>query len=209
LRTLRAPGDVLPSEDAAWLRETLLAGTIGVFPTDTLYAVGGLALLAEASRRVRAAKGRDAAKPLPLVAADLAQVEALGVLTAEARALAHAFWPGPLTLVLAAAPTLPPELTSGQPTLAVRIPGRALTRALCGLAGPLISTSANASGEAPATTCAAAAAALGPAVSWAIDGGAGGTTPSTIVDASGAAPRLLRAGAVPWAEIETVWRRRV
>ena len=171
--------------------------------------MGGLAWLPEASRRVRDAKGREAAKALPAVAADLAQVEGLGTLSAGARALAEAFWPGPLTLVLAAGPDLPAELTAGEPTVAVRVPARELTRTLCALAGPLVSTSANRAGTPPGTTCAEAVSALGGAAAWAIDAGPGGSTASTIVDATGAAPRLLRAGAVPWESVETVWRRRV
>jgi tRNA A37 threonylcarbamoyladenosine synthetase subunit TsaC/SUA5/YrdC len=85
--------------------------------------------------------------------------------------------------------------------VAVRIPASALTRALCALAGPLVSTSANRAGEPPPLTCAAALAAVGDAVSAAIDAGPGGTTPSTIVDMTSEPPRLLREGAVAWAEL--------
>ena len=203
---LRIAGDRLDPETGAALSSALLAGEILIYPTDTLYAVGGAALVAEAARRVRAAKGREAAKALPTVAADLEQVVSLcGPLSRGAAALAARFWPGPLTLVLRAAVGLPPELTAGEATIAVRVPARALTRELCRLAGPLISTSANRSGEPPALTCAEAVEVLGGSVAWAIDAGPGGTTASTIVDATEAAPRLLRPGAVDWEAVLGVW----
>jgi L-threonylcarbamoyladenylate synthase len=172
-----------------------------------LYAIGGLALRGGAARRVRAAKGRAETNPLPLVAADLDQVRTLcAELPAAAAALGRALGPGPLTVVLPAAVTVPEEVTSGTGTVAVRIPASALTRGLCALAGPLVSTSANRSGEPPAQTCEAAIAAVGDAVEIAIDAGPGRPVPSTIVDLCGPEPRLLRPGAVSWDDISRVLR---
>jgi tRNA A37 threonylcarbamoyladenosine synthetase subunit TsaC/SUA5/YrdC len=85
------------------------------------------------------------------------------------------------------------------------VPDRELTRALCRLAGPLISTSANRAGGAPPLTCDEAVAAVGPSVAWAIDAGPGNPVPSTIVDATGHEPRLLRAGAIPWDQVSGLW----
>jgi L-threonylcarbamoyladenylate synthase len=198
-------GGGLPAEDAAGMRAALRAGEILLYPTDTMYAVGGLVLAAEAARRVRAAKGREAGKALPALAADEGQARELcGAVADRAWVLARVFWPGPLTLVLPASPALPREV-AGEGTIAVRVPAHGLARDICRLAGPLISTSANRSGEPPALTCAAAIASLGEEVAFAIDGGPGSPTPSTIVDVTGPEPRLLRAGAVPWEDVLRAW----
>jgi L-threonylcarbamoyladenylate synthase len=185
----------------------LLRGALLVYPTDTLYALGGRALDAAVVERLRAVKRREQGKPLPLVAADPDQARELcRAWPALAQALAERFWPGPLTLVLPAAAGLPAGVTAGGDSVAVRVPGLALTRVLCASAGPLVSTSANPSGGPPARTCQEAAATLGAAAALALDAGPGQDAPSTIVDVSAAAPRLLRAGAVPWDAVQAVWR---
>jgi len=177
------------------------AGGLLIYPTDTLYALGGRGLDAAAGRNVRAAKGRDA-RPLPLIAADLEQVLGLAAdVPAPATLLAERFWPGPLTVILASRRGVPDEVTAGTATVAVRVPALALARRLCRDAGPLISTSANLSGAAPPLTCAEAVAGVGAAAALALDAGPGRPTASTIVDLTGAAPRLVRSGAVPWAEV--------
>jgi tRNA threonylcarbamoyl adenosine modification protein (Sua5/YciO/YrdC/YwlC family) len=205
LRTLRADGDGLPSAALDAVRAALEAGEILIYPTDTLYAIGGLALSVPAATRVREAKGREPGKALPLVAADLGQVSLVcAEMPPAAVRLGEAFWPGPLTLVLRAAAGVPEEVTAGAGTVAVRVPGAALTRRLCGLAGPLVSTSANRAGEAPGLTFAEAIAAVGAGVSCAIDGGPGRPAPSTIVDVTGDSPRLLREGAVAWDAVRQI-----
>lgn len=178
-----------------------------IYPTDTLYALGGAAFSARAAVRVREAKGRDDGKPLPVVAADIASVRTLvRVLPEGALRLASRFWPGALTLVLPAASTVGPEVTAGTGTIAVRVPGLAFTRALCALAGPLVATSANRQGEPAPRTCGEAVAAVGEAAVLAVDGGpARASLPSTLVDATGEVPRLLREGAVPWAAVLHAW----
>ena len=177
------------------------AGGLLIYPTDTLYALGGRGLDAAAGRKVRAAKGRDA-RPLPLIAADLEQVLGLAAdVPAPATLLAERFWPGPLTVILASRRGVPDEVTAGTATVAVRVPALALARRLCRNAGPLISTSANLSGAEPPLTCAEAVAGVGAAAALALDAGPGRPTASTIVDLTGAAPRLVRSGAVPWAEV--------
>jgi L-threonylcarbamoyladenylate synthase len=157
---------------------------------------------AAAAAQVRAAKGRDDRKPLPLVAASLAQVCALCADWPEAAQALSQLWPGPLTLVLPARADVPHQVTAGTATLAVRIPALALTRALCLAAGPLISTSANLAGEPAPLRCSEAVAAVGAAAVMAIDAGPGTPVASSIVDLSGSRPRLLRAGAVTQAAIE-------
>jgi L-threonylcarbamoyladenylate synthase len=186
--------------ERAW--GVLASGGLLIYPTDTLYALGGLASKGEAAEAVRAAKGREGEKPLPVIASDLPQVKSLcEEWPASAARLAAAFWPGPLTLVLRAEGSLPSELTRG--TVAVRIPAHALARALCRF-GPLISTSANRSGEAPGLTCAEAVGAVGRSAQLALNGGDGTPVPSTILDLTGEVPVERRPGAVAWDAIRRV-----
>jgi L-threonylcarbamoyladenylate synthase len=180
-----------------------------IYPTDTLYALGGRAFDSAAAARVRLAKGRAEAKPLPLVAADLAQVGALVRGFPEgARALAERFWPGPLTLVLESNAGVPEAVTAGTGTVALRVPALRLVRELCERAGPLISTSANRSGAPPPLTCQEAVAQVGGAARLALDAGPGQPAPSTIVELRGGEALLIREGAVAWAEVQAVWRAR-
>jgi L-threonylcarbamoyladenylate synthase len=187
----------------------LVAGELLIYPTDTLYALGGIALDSRAAARVRLAKGRGEAQPLPLVAADLAQVGALVRAFPEgAGALAERFWPGPLTLVLECNADVPEAVTAGTGTVALRVPALRLARELCQRVGPLISTSANRSGAAPPLTCQEAVAQVGGAVRLALDAGPGRPAPSTIVELRGGEARLIREGAVSWTEVQAAWRGR-
>lgn len=193
---------VVPAEpEAGWREraaEVLATGGILVYPTETLYAVGGRALDARAARRAVLSKGRPEGKPLPVIAADVEQARSLcASWPAVAAALAEAFWPGPLTLVLPASPEVPAEVRAGGLTVAVRVSPAVVARALARAAGPLVATSANRAGEPPGRTCAEAVAAVGAAVSLAIDAGPSpSAVPSTVVDLTSAEPRVLRAGAV-------------
>lgn len=183
----------------------LRSGRLLIYPTDTLYALGGRALDPAASDAVRAAKGRSDDQPLPLIVADGAQ--AATVVRAwpeEAQRLAAHFWPGPLTLVLPAAARVPEGVTAGTGTVALRVPAAAVARQLAGGAGPLISTSANRSGKRPPLQCSEAVEAVGDAAALALDAGPGRAQPSTIVDVSVLPPRLVRAGALDWAQIRQV-----
>lgn len=183
----------------------LAAGGLLIFPTDTLYALGGPVFDPRVSGRVRAAKGRDEGKPLPLVAADVVQARTLvRDWCPLADRLAGRFWPGPLSLVLRAAPAVPEDVTAGTGNVAVRVPGLELTRQLCRRLGPLVSTSANRSGEQPPETCAAAVAAFPDLAGLALDVGPGGPSPSTIVDVTASPARLLRKGSIDWSEVEAV-----
>ncbi|HEY3120669.1 MAG TPA: L-threonylcarbamoyladenylate synthase [Vicinamibacteria bacterium] len=186
----------------------LRGGRLLIYPTDTLYALGGLALDGAAVDRVRLAKGREEWKPLPLVAADLEQVNGLCSSPTDALArLARRFWPGPLTLVLPAAAGVPEAVTAGTDTVAVRVPALALVRRLCAEAGPLVSTSANPAGAPPPRTCHEAVVGVGRAAALALDGG---TAPvslgSTIVDLTQREPRLLRPGPIAWDAVAAALR---
>jgi L-threonylcarbamoyladenylate synthase len=134
---LQVDPDAPAADVLARAADALRRGALIVYPTETLYAVGGRALDPDAARRTREAKGRPDGKPLPLVAADLDQARALCADWPEAAArLAARFWPGPLTLLLGARNDVPAEVTAGEGSVAVRVSGRLLVRLLCQAAGP-------------------------------------------------------------------------
>jgi L-threonylcarbamoyladenylate synthase len=187
----------------------LRRGGLVAYPTETFYGLGALASLPAALERLAAAKLRPEGKALPLVAADEATAFSLWrEVPGDARILARTFWPGPLTLVAPAAPGVPGPVTS-EGTVAVRIPGGALARELCRHAGgAVVSTSANPSGGPPPVEAEALDPGLLDRIDLVLDGGrTPGGLPSTVVELSGDGPRLVRAGAVPWAEIEAALGR--
>ena len=125
----------------------------------------------------------------------------------EARALADAFWPGGLTLIVRQLDglVLPPALTGGAPTIGLRVPDHLAPRALAAAVGPLPTTSANRSGQPDAQSAAEVMASLGEDVDLVIDGGlAPRGRPSTVVDLTGSLPRIARAGAITTDEIRAV-----
>lgn len=124
-------------------------GGVLVFPTETFYGLGCLAANAEAVTRVYQLKQRPVHKPLPLLAAQAAQVDAVAELAAMPKGLLT-FWPGPLTVLLPARPCLPPALVNGQGLAAVRVTPHPLAAQLAEQAGgALTASSANLSGGAP------------------------------------------------------------
>ena len=161
--------------------------------------------LLEGLRLARAAIGRGGLVVIPTdtvygVAADAFDAAAV-------RALAERFWPGPLTIIVTARTSLDLDLGETNGTVALRVPNDPIALELLRETGPLAVSSANRTGEPPATTAEAANAALGPSVEIVIDGGERGTLASTIVDAT-ALPdgklRIVRAGAVPTEEIRAL-----
>ncbi len=189
------------AEDLAAARDWLRAGGIVAFPTDTFY---GLAVDPTNTAAVRALfdlKGRDARVAMPLIAASMAHVRAVaGPINDASLRLARAAWPGPLSLVLDASPAVATDVHAGRGTIAIRIPAHRVASELAeAFGGAITATSANVSGEPPVSS----ADALGvigrdPRV-FVIDGGATpGGVPSTIVDARGDAPVLIRDGAIAW-----------
>jgi L-threonylcarbamoyladenylate synthase len=180
-----------------------------VYPTETFYGLGALASDARALARLVAAKLRPEGKPLPLVAADRDMAFAAWAEAGEeARLLADRFWPGPLTLVAPAAPGLPAEVAGGG-TVGVRVPGSPVARELSRRAGGLlVSTSANPSGGPPPSRVEDLAPSLLARVDAVLDGGpTPGGLPSTVVELGPEGARLLRAGAVPWNDVESALRR--
>lgn len=193
-----------PRLDLAGAAAVLRGGGIVAYPTETFYGLGALWNREEALRRLARAKLRPEGKPLPLLAADRAQVlEVAAELGPLGERLAARFWPGPLTLVLRAAPAVPEEVTGGTGAVGVRIPGSEVARALAAAAGgALVSTSANLSGAPPPVSPADIAPEILARIDGVLDGGpAPGGLPSTVVDPREGGPRLVRAGAVPWVTI--------
>lgn len=195
---------MIPVLDLGGAAAVLRGGGIVAYPTETFYGLGALWNREEALGRLARAKLRPAGKPLPLLAADRAQVLAVAAeLGPLGEGLAARFWPGPLTLVLRAAPGVPEAVSGGTGTVGVRIPGSELARALAAAAGgALVSTSANLSGAPPPASPADIAPGVLALIDGVLDGGSTpGGLPSTVVDARQGGPRLLRAGAVPWEAI--------
>ncbi len=185
--------------------DALRAGELVVYPTETFYALGADPFLPDALERVFALKGRDPQKPIALIAADLEM--ALGLareVPPNARRLAEAFWPGPVTLVLPARDGIPRDITGPDGGVGVRISPHPIACALAsGLGRPITATSANCSGRSPATTLSAARNELGDKVKVYLEGGTlGASAPSTVasVDAQGMI-HMIRPGAVSEREL--------
>jgi Sua5/YciO/YrdC/YwlC family protein len=168
-----------------------------VLPTDTVYGIGANAFSAESVRGLLEAKGRGRDMPPPVLIADTAMLRSLtDELADEVLAVAEAFWPGPLTMILPLQPELGLDLGDLGETIAVRVPDHDFTRELLRATGPLAVSSANTTGNPAATSIAEAIDQLGDAVAVYLDGGpASGPVPSTIVDLTGE-PRILRAGRI-------------
>jgi L-threonylcarbamoyladenylate synthase len=187
--------------------ELLRQGDLVAFPTETVYGLGADALSPDACARIFAVKRRPRFDPLIVHVAEAAEVNALcSAFDERARALAAAFWPGPLTLVLPKRPSVPDIVTSGLPTVAVRVPAHPVARALLAAVDrPVAAPSANVFGYISPTCAAHVEAQIGSEIHLILDGGACERgLESTIVDLSGEAPTLLRAGALELEALERV-----
>lgn len=197
------PGGTLPADQLKAVAAAAAAGELVVFPTDTVYGVGTCALAPGAFERVYAAKGRDPRKPLPVLVESLESARRWAGFGAAAEVLAKRFWPGALTLVLEPGPEGRKLLSPGAATLAVRVPDHGLLRALIAASGaPWATSSANRAGEPAAADAAAAAAPFEDAAAWAVDAGRAGGRESSVVDATGPEPVVLREGALSRAVLE-------
>jgi L-threonylcarbamoyladenylate synthase len=176
----------------------LQAGELVVYPTETFYAIGADAFSSVALRRLFQVKGREPGRPVGLIAADSAM--ALSVareIPIDARRLADAFWPGPLTLVLPARDDIAPEL-AGADGVGVRVSPNPVARALsAGIGKPITATSANLSGAAPSSTLEEARSGLGEKVKVYLEGGKlTASAPSTVVAVNQSGWKMVRLGAI-------------
>ena len=184
----------------------LKAGELVVYPTETFYAIGADAFSSIALRRLFQVKKREPGRPVGLIAADTAMAFSVArEIPIDARRLADAFWPGPLTLVLPARDNIAPELT-GADGVGIRVSPNPVARALsAGIGRPITATSANLSGEAPASTLESARAALGVKVKVYLEGGnLMASAPSTVVAVSGSGWKMVRVGAISLSQIAIV-----
>ena len=184
----------------------LRAGEIVAFPTETVYGLGADALKPQAVARIFAAKGRPADRPLTVHLGPTVRPETwVAEWTADAQALADAFWPGPLTLILPKAAHVSDIVTGGLDTVGLRVPSHPLAMALLdGFGGGVAAPSANRSGTLSPTTAAHVRASLGSRVKHVLDGGPCTigleSTVLSLVDA----PRILRQGALRAQDISDV-----
>ena len=201
------PDAEIPPGTLGDLSAVLLAGGVIIYPTETFYGLGAAAFSRKGVRAVYRLKRRERSKPLSVMASDLEMVVRLAeVIPPSFRILAEEFWPGPLTLVLAAAAEIPPFLRSSAGTIAVRIPPAGWIRKLVrSISQPLTATSANLSGGREISNPDEAGRLFFRKTEVIVDGGnTPGGPPSTLVDLTGDRPSILRAGAIPAAALRAV-----
>ena len=202
--------EILPvnSERAAdYAAAQIDAGSVIIYPTDTLYGLGVDALSDSAVAHIYAVKGRDEGKPIHAIVSDLQMAKRYAHVNDHARLLAEKFLPGPLTLVLKKKDGIETGIAKGIDTFGIRIPDNSFCRELVErFGGPITTTSANRAGMIPMRTIPAIIEQLGDhaqTVVLAIDAGEiPARLPSTVVDCSGETPVILRAGAIPASLIE-------
>ena len=201
---------IVPATEAAIAAAaaTIRSGGLVAFPTETVYGLGADATDSGAVARIFAAKRRPRFNPLIVHLPDRDAANGIASFDDRAEALARAFWPGPLTLVLPRAPDCPvaPLTSAGLDSVALRVPAHPVAQALLRAAGrPLAAPSANPSGRLSPTRAEHVAEALGDAVDVILDGGPCRIgLESTIVGLLGPSPELLRPGGVPREAIEAV-----
>jgi L-threonylcarbamoyladenylate synthase len=180
---------------------------IVALPTDTVYGIAVRIDTPGGIERLFHVKQRPPDRAIALLIGSTEQARQIGVMTPSAEALAGAFWPGGLTLVISRREdtTLPEVLTGGAATIGLRVPDHPAPRALAAAVGPLPTTSANRSGQPEARDAGEIAAQLGDAIELIVDGGvAHGGPASTVVDCSGAPARVLRVGAIPVEQVTAI-----
>ena len=190
--------------------DVLREGGIVALPTDTVYGIAVSLATPGGIERLYRVKERPPDKAVMLLLDDAAQAARAGLITPAAAALAAAFWPGGLTVIVPQRPDVPwpAALTGGGATIGLRVPDHDAPRTLARSVGPLPTTSANRSGVPEATDAAGVVAQLGDAIDLVLDGGpAPGGLASTIVDCTAAQPTILRIGAVPPESVAAILAR--
>jgi L-threonylcarbamoyladenylate synthase len=188
-------------------RTAIGRGDLVVVPTDTVYGLAADAFNPRAVQKLIDAKGRSRQSPPPVLIPGIPTLDALAESVPDVvRTLVAKYWPGGLTVILNAQASLVWDLGDTRGTVAMRMPAHRIALELLSETGPLAVSSANLTGEPPATSAAAAMAALGERASVYLDGGEGGTIASTIVDATGLSRpdgklRIVREGAISSDEI--------
>ena len=185
--------------------DILKAHGVVAYPTETVYGLGASMLSKSAVTRIHDIKHRQKNHPISLMVDSIQMALNLtNHVSIQARALMNAYWPGPLTLVLAASANVPAYLRSVDNKIGIRFPAHGLSTALVRLLGVAVtSTSANRTGMPPACSAAEVTATLDDDVDLIIDAGPNpAQAPSTVIDISGERARLLRAGAISFEHIQ-------
>jgi L-threonylcarbamoyladenylate synthase len=203
---------ILPAGEAAVAAaaRSLREGGLVAFPTETVYGLGADATNPEAIARLYQAKGRPAFNPLIAHVGDLEAAQRIARFDAQAIALAQAFWPGPLTLVLSKTEgcDVADLATAGLDTIAIRIPAHPVARdILRAFGGPVVAPSANLSGHVSPTTAAHVQSDLSGRIDLIVDGGAVAVGVESTIVGCFEAPMLLRPGGLPRQAIERVLGR--
>lgn len=174
----------------------LKEGGLVAFPTETVYGLGADGLNPEASKKIYAAKGRPSDNPLIVHIADMDAIEKLAYTNETVYTLAHAFWPGPLTIIIPKKNVVPKETTGGLDTVAIRMPSHPAALSLIRQSGVYVAApSANISGRPSPTKVSHVIEDMNGRIDYIIDGGLVGIgIESTIIDLSGEVPTILRPG---------------
>lgn len=198
-----------PDARAQGLRHAVDAvqrGELVVLPTDTVYGIGADAFSPDAVAALLSAKGRGRQAPPPVLVPDVRTLDGLAAdVSDDVRALVQRWWPGGLTVICRAQPSLSWDLGDTHGTVALRMPDHEMALEVLRATGPMAVSSANLTGQPAATTAAAARQQLGDSVAAYLEAGpAPGGTPSSIIDATGPVPRLVRIGAVSLTDLRDV-----
>lgn len=183
----------------------LKSGGVIIYPTDTVYAIGCDPYLDDAVERIFEIKGRDKAKPFPILASNIEDIEKITLLDTIGKRLAKIFWPGALTIVSTLIDTrISTKVTAGKKTIAVRVPNNKCTIALLRHCKYLVGTSANNSGEKPYNSTSEVILSSLRGFDAILDGGNMKQPESTILDLSGPVPQITREGVISSEEIARV-----
>lgn len=197
IHSVNLAADFDTAHDAAV--SAIRAGELIVFPTDTVYGLAADAFSPQAVQRLLDAKGRTRAMPPPVMIFDASVLEALTIeFPRWAREMVADLWPGALTLICRAQPSLTWDLGETKGTVAIRVPQHEQLRELLKATGPLAVSSANTTGQPAATSAAEAEEMLGTKAAAYLEGNQAGTgVASTILDITSTEPKVVRLGGVP------------
>jgi len=193
----------LPNGDMEEILNTLKAGELVVFPTDTLYGIGADPFREASVKKVFVAKNRPFDMPLSIAVSNEKMMESVAVLNDNARKLIRKFMPGPITIMLTKKPTIPDILTSGSNQVGIRIPDHPIALAIIDKFGPITSTSANLHSQKDPIDATIPKRDLKDHVKICVDcGKTRYAAPSTIIDVSDGEVEVIRKGVISQEEIE-------
>lgn len=194
----------MTKEDFSAAITALQKGEPVIYPTDTLYALGADIFNKSAVQQIFQIKKRPVSVPLPVAVSSIKDIESIAYLTDDAIKICHRFLPGTLTVLLKKKPCVPAVVTSGLPTIGVRIPNHPVALHLLSKVGPLTVTSANIHLEKTKETISEVLNQLGRRITVAHDSGRLAAAPSTIVDLTTQTAQIVRTGAITEKELQGV-----